>query len=85
MDNGAVTINKREEGVFPKTTTLKKIVKLWITSFKEPTKKFYDLKGYYKDINLWIKAYQSIVLNKGGMTPGPDLETPEGESLSKKK
>ena len=37
--------------------------KLWDRAFKNPNKVHYDLRGYLKDINLWILAHKIIVQN----------------------
>ena len=37
--------------------------KLWDRAFKNPNKVYYDLRGYLKDVNLWILAHKIIVQN----------------------
>lgn len=37
--------------------------KLWDRAFKNPNKVHYDLRGYLKDVNLWILAHKIIVKN----------------------
>lgn len=58
--------------------------KLWLRCNNEPHKIHYDLKGYLKDINIWIVAYHKISLNKGISTIGVDrYDVIDGMSLDK--
>lgn len=51
-------------------TSIEKIIKLWIRTKKQNKESFSDLKGYLKDLNIWILAYQKISVNKGALTAG---------------
>ena len=48
------------------------LTRLWIKSFRKPEAEYDTLKGYLKQIDLWIIAYQKLAGNPGSLTPGPD-------------
>lgn len=62
---------------------MNKLTILWKTNFLKRDKIYKDLKGFIKDIELWIAAYMKITKNKGSETPGPDGKTLDGISLKK--
>jgi len=66
--------NKLDEVVVPREK-VERLAKLWEASYIEPNKIYYDLKGYLKDINIWIIAYHKIAASKGATTPGVDDDT----------
>jgi group II intron reverse transcriptase/maturase len=66
--------NKLDEVVIPREK-VERLAKLWEASYLEPSKIYYDLKGYLKDINIWIIAYQKLAASKGATTPGVDNDT----------
>jgi len=58
--------------------------KLWERAFNNPSKIHYDLKGYLKDENLWIMAYQKIAQNRGSVTAAVDpWDTIDGVNIDK--
>lgn len=61
---------------------MKKLVLLWLNIFNKKDRTLYDLKGFLKDIDLWIIAYNKLLQNKGGKTPGPDGEKINGITLN---
>jgi group II intron reverse transcriptase/maturase len=74
--------NKLDEVVIPREK-VERLAKLWKASYIEPNKIYYDLKGYLKDINIWIIAYQKLAASKGATTPGVDDDTINGTTLEK--
>lgn len=62
---------------------IRKLTILWKTNFINKDKIYKDLKGYLKDIEIWISAYMKIAKNKGSETPGPEKKTLDGMNLKK--
>ena len=62
---------------------MNRLINLWVSAYKNRDKIYYDLKGYLKDMNLWIMAYGKISENKGANTPGADMQTLDGMSMKK--
>lgn len=66
--------------------SVKNLTNLWKRSYNLSNEKILDLKGYLKDINLYILAYGKLTLvhqNKGALTAGPTKETIDGTTLKK--
>lgn len=75
--------NKPDEVVVPREK-VKRLAKLWKASYNEPNKIYYDLKGYLKDINIWIIAYQKLAASRGATTPGiDDNDTISGTTIER--
>jgi hypothetical protein len=63
--------------------SVKNLTNLWKRSYNFSNEKILDLKGYLKDINLYILAYGKLHQNKGALTAGPTKETIDGTTLKK--
>ena len=74
--------NRPDEVVVPREK-VERLAKLWEASYIEPKKIYYDLKGYLKDINIWIIAYQKLATSRGATTPGVDCDTINGTTLER--
>lgn len=53
---------------------MKNLIKLWKANLKNKNRTYNDLKGFIKDINIWIAAYMKIANKKESLTPGADAE-----------
>lgn len=63
--------------------SVSRLVTLWISNKNDSNKIYKELKGYYKDINIWIIAYKKLAMNKGALTKGPIAETIDGITLKR--
>ena len=59
------------------------VTRLWVDNYRNPKKEYFSLKGYMKELDLWIIAYQKLAGNPGSLTPGPDRVTIDGMKLEK--
>jgi group II intron reverse transcriptase/maturase len=62
---------------------MKQLINLWATCYKNRNRTYKSLKGYMKDMDIWIAAYMKVASNKGASTPGPDGKTLAGTTLRK--
>ena len=60
-----------------------RIARLWISNYKEPTKKYKSLKTILNTKELWYASYIKVRSSKGSNTPGVDFKTLDGTTKTK--
>ena len=74
--------SKQDDDVLQREN-VERLGKLWLSSHENPQKIYYDLRGYLKDVNIWIIAYQKQAKSKGATTRGTDNDTIDGINIKK--
>jgi group II intron reverse transcriptase/maturase len=60
-----------------------RIARLWISNYKEPTKRYKSLKTILNTKELWYASYIKVRSSKGSNTPGVDFKTLDGTTKTK--